>query len=293
MQSPYKKVIVYDLETGGFNSESNQVTEVAMVVVDLETLKIEDKFSSIISPVLDLKDRFMDSNKEAKAIFKAVSEKDPETKVPFIKYGGKDLTAKQLEVVEKDIDDFEMLLERKGTMFNYEQYKVLEASKYGNIAKLYFDKVYNPQALKVTHMSKELLVKEGKDIDVVIEEVAAFIKKYTIGNAKPILAGHNIKKFDNPFLEKMLLRGKHDLHKMINETQMIDTLEWARLRWFEAPSFSLGVCVNAVGLTLKEAHRALPDTEANAQLLIKMMKGLRGEGSTETKYERRKFNFNF
>tara|TARA_R110002050_G_scaffold20402_3_gene57822 strand:+ start:54 stop:935 length:882 start_codon:yes stop_codon:yes gene_type:complete len=293
MQSPYKKVIVYDLETGGFNSESNQVTEVAMVVVDLETLKIEDKFSSVISPVLDLKDRFMDSNKEAKAIFKAVAEKDPETKVPFIKYGGKDLTAKQLEVVEKDIDDFEMLLERKGTTFNYEQYKVLEASKYGNIAKLYFDKVYNPQALKVTHMSKELLVKEGKDIDVVVEEVAAFIKKYTIGNAKPILAGHNIKKFDNPFLEKMLLRGKYDLNKMINETQMIDTLEWARLRWFEAPSFSLGVCVNAVGLTLKEAHRALPDTEANAQLLIKMMKGLRGEGSTETKYERRKFNFNF
>lgn len=293
MVSPYKKVIVYDLETGGFNSDINQITEIAMVVVDLETLKIEERYSAVISPLLELQDRFMDSNKEAKAIFKAVAEKDQETKVSTIQYGGKALTVKQLEEVEKDIDEFELLLERKGTTFNYDAFKVLQASKYANIANLYFDKIYNPQALKVTHMSKDLLVKEGRDINVVVKEVADLFKKYTVGNNKPILAGHNIKKFDNPFLEKFLLRGKHDLNKMICDTQMIDTLEWARLRWFEAPSYSLGVCVNAVGLTLKEAHRALPDTEANAQLLIKMLKGLRGEGSSETKYERRKFNFNF
>ena len=294
MQSPYKKVIVYDLETGGLKKEHNAVTEIAMVVVDLETLKVEETFSAIVKPMFDLENLEVESTKEAKAIFKMISEKDPETKVPFITYKGKRLTIKDLQSVEEDIEELEMLIEKKGAQYNYDQIVALESSKqYGDIAKLYFDKTYNPQALKVTHMSREMLVNEGLDIKEVIAKVVDLFQRYTVGNAKPILAGHNIKKFDNPFLEKMLAREGHDLYKMICDTQMIDTLEWARLRWFDAPSFSLGVCVNSVGLTLKEAHRALPDTEANAQLLIKMLKGLRGEGQSEKKYVRRKFKFNF
>lgn len=294
MQSPYKKVIVYDLETGGLKKDYNAITEIAMVVIDLETLKVEETLSMIIKPMLDLEILEADSAKEARSIFKMVSQKDPETKVPFIMYKGKRLTIKDLASVEEDIQEMEMLIERKGTQYNYEQIVALENSKqYGDIAKLYFDKTYNPEALNVTHMTREMLVNEGVDIKEAIEKVKDLFDRYTIGNAKPILAGHNIKKFDNPFLEKMLSREGHDLNKLICDTQMIDTLEWARLRWFDAPSFSLGVCVNAVGLTLKEAHRALPDTEANAELLIKMLKGLRGEGQSEKKYVKRKFNFNF
>ena len=294
MQSPYKKVIVYDLETGGLKKDINAITEIAMVVIDLETLKVEETFSTIIRPMLDFDNLEAESVKEAKAIFKAVSIKDSETKVPYIMYKGQRLTIKDLGPVIEDIDELEMLIERKGTQYNYNQIVALENSeRYGDITKLYFDKTYNPEAMKVTHMTRDMLVNEGIDIAQAIEKVADIFKRYTIGNAKPILAGHNIKKFDNPFLEKMLLRGGYNLDKMINETQMIDTLEWARLRWFEASSFSLGVCVNAVGLTLKEAHRALPDTEANAQLLIKMLKGLRGEGQSEKKYEKRKYKFNF
>lgn len=294
MLSPYKKVIVYDLETGGFDSEINQVTEVAMVVVDLESLKIEDKYTAIIKPQLELQGRHMDTKKEVLAIFKAVSEKDNETKTPVISYKGKSLSAKELDLVVEDIREFDQLLERKGTSFNADAIKLLlGADKYKDIAKLYFDKTYNPQALKVTHMTSEMLFEEGKDIDVVVEEIKELIDKYTIGNNKPILAGHNIKKFDNAFLEKLLSRKGYELSSLICPTQMIDTLEWARLKWFEAASYSLGVCCNAVGLTLKEAHRALPDTEANAQLLIEMIKGLRGHGSSETKYERRKFHFPF
>ena len=294
MESPYKKVIVYDLETGGLNYSHNAVTEIAMVAIDLETLKIEDRFSCIIKPTFDLDNRLMDSTKEARVIFKLVAERDPETKVASIMYKGKRLTIKDLEPIEQDLGLFDLLIERKGTQFNSEQVALLESdSKYGDIAKLYFDKTYNPQALSVTHMSKEMLLNEGIEQDQAIDLITAFIEKYTIGNAKPILAGHNIKKFDSPFLEKLLRRRGHDLYKITNETMTIDTLEWSRLRWFELPSYSLGVCVNASGLTLKEAHRALPDTEANAEFLIKMLKGLRGEGSSEVVYEKRKYNFNF
>ena len=293
MESPYKKAIVYDLETGGLNNKFNAVTEIACVVVDLDTLKIEETFSTIIKPMFDLENREVESMKEARSIFKQISTKDPETKVPTIQYKGKSLGIKDLEEVAKDIQEFELLIERKGTEFNYEQIKAMESSaKFGDAAKLYFDKTYNPQALSVTHMTREMLINEGVDILEAVDKVKDLFDRYTVGNAKPILCGHNILSFDNPFLEKMMMRGGHDLYKMISP-KIMDTLEMARLRWFDAPSYSLGVCVNAVGLTLKEAHRALPDTEANAQFLIKMLKGLRGEGSQETTYEKRKFNFNF
>ena len=294
MQSPYKKVIVYDLETGGLDSKVNAITEIAMVVIDLETLKIEDTFNVIIKPHFDLENRLVDSLKEARAIFKAVAVKDGETKISSVMYKGKLQTIKDLDLIVEDVALFDEKLEALGTTFNYNQILKLEAnSKIGDIAKLYFDKTYNPQALNVTHMTREMLVEQGIELADATQQAIDFIKKYTIGNAKPILAGHNIKKFDNAFLEKMFETAGQNLYKMICDTQMIDTLEWARLRWFEAPSYALGVCANAVGVELKEAHRALPDTEANAEFLIKMFKGLRGEGSQESTYVRRKFKFNF
>ena len=294
MQSPYKKVIVYDLETGGLDYKVNAITEIAMVVIDLETLKVEDTFTTMIKPNFDLEFRNGDSLKEARAIFKLVSSKDEETKIPHLRYKGKTLTIKDLDSLSNDISLFDERLNIVGTTFDYNQILKMEASdKFGDIAKMYFDKTYNPQALNVTHMTREMMVEQGVELNDAIEQCIAFIKKYTIGNAKPILAGHNIKKFDNPFLDKMLSKNGYDMSKLFSETQMIDTLEWARLRWFDAPSFALGVCANAVGVRIKDAHRALPDTEANAEFLIKMLKGLRGEGTQEGTYEKRKFKMNF
>ena len=293
MQSPFKKVIVYDLETGGLDFKTNAITEIAMVVIDLETLKVEDTFTTIIKPYFDLELRSGDSLKEAKAIFKAVAIKDGETKIPTLSYKGQRLTIKDLDTIAEDVAMFDEKLEVIGTKLNHSQILKLEAdNNLGDISKLYFDKTYNPAAMNVTHMTREML-EGGVNLQDAIKGCADFISKYTIGNAKPILAGHNIKKFDNPFLEKAFEDQDYDLYKMINEVQMIDTLEWSRLRWFDAPSFSLGVCCNAVGVELKEAHRALPDTIANAEFLIAMLKGLRGEGSQESTYEKRKFKFNF
>jgi DNA polymerase III alpha subunit (gram-positive type) len=74
---------------------------------------------------------------------------------------------------------------------------------------------------------------------------------------------------------------------------MIDTLEWARLKWFNMSSFALGVVANEVGITLKDAHRAIHDTRANAKFFIKMLSHLRGEGTQKSNYKRRKFKMNF
>jgi DNA polymerase III alpha subunit (gram-positive type) len=291
MKSPLKKIIVYDLETGGFSSTHNQITEIAMVVIDLETLTIIEEYSSLIKPRFDLRSREEQLIQEAKQLFKLLKIKDSETGLNILTYKGQQVTLKNLEPLLGDLELFYDFL-ALGDVLEYRDVEGLKQSKeLKDIADLYFDKTYNPQALEVTHISRELMENEGKEYQTVFNDVQDIIKRNTIGNSKPILAGHNIRGFDNNFLELFFENNKADLYKVTNKSVMIDTLDWARLRWFEMPSYSLGVCANEVGLTLKEAHRALPDTVANAKFLIKMLQSLRGEGQQSSKYKRRKFNF--
>ena len=293
MRSPFKTIIVYDLETGGLKSTVNSITEIACVAVNMETLEIVDEFSAMIKPYMDLSYIDAQSMKQAKAIFVNIATPDPETKIKTMQYKGKGITLKTLEEFASDLDIFNKnYIDIEGPIISYEDYLKLEKSEFADVAKAYFDNTYNPQALEITHMSREMFVNEGVDRDVAFKQTKAFIEKHTQGNSKPIIAGHNIKGFDDAFLEKFFGDHGQDLYKLIN-TLKIDTLEWARIRWFELANFALGTCANEVGLTLKEAHRALPDTVANAKFLIKMLKNLRGEGGQQSKYVRRKFNCNF
>lgn len=294
MISPYKRILVYDLETGGLSSKYNSITEFAGVAIDLETLEIVEEFSVMFTPYLDLSNRFEEPIKEAKQIFKTIAEKDPETNIKTLQYNNKSITLKSLEVLIYSIADFynAYLSVESDFISGKNLEELLKDEDFSEIGKIYFDFNYNPQALEVTHIQKELLYKEGVEFSEGFNQIKDLIQRHTVGNSKPIIAGHNINKFDNPFIDKLFEQNKDDFRKYINPLT-IDTLEWARLKWFEMSSFSLGVVSNEVGLTLSEAHRALPDTIANAKFLIKMLKNLRGEGGQESKYVRKKYNFNF
>jgi len=207
MRSPHQRVIVYDLETGGLEKDINGVAEIAMVVVDMETLEIIDEYTSLIQPYLNLE--------------------------------------------------------------------------------------YSDEAFDVTKLSLDILKNEGLPFDIVAKNCLEFIDSYKVGNSKPILAGHNIKKFDNPFFIKFMEDSKIDVTKHINLEESVDTLKWARWMFYELANYELGTVASELGITLVEAHRALPDTIANAKVFIKMIKQLRGEGSGGSSYTRRKFNFNF
>ncbi len=291
MISPYKKIIVYDLETGGFYSKYNSITEIAMVAIDLDKLEIVDEMSVMLAPHINVESRESNVEKEAKQIFKLLNKKDESIGKGAIRYKNESLSINNLDSLCLDIKKFNLYLDSVSTLKYRDIVDLEKESNLKDIVDLYFDKAYNPQALEVTHISRQMLQDEGVDFVDAFLLVSNFIKKHTIGNSKPILSGHNIKGFDNEFFEKFFKENGQDLNKVINQTQMIDTLEWARLRWFEMPSYSLGVCANEVGLTLKNAHRALPDTIANAKFLIKMLQSLRGEGQQSSKYKRRKFNF--
>ena len=54
MESKYKRVVVYDIETGGLSSKYNSLTEIAMVAVDLESLEIIEEMSVVFEPHIDL-----------------------------------------------------------------------------------------------------------------------------------------------------------------------------------------------------------------------------------------------
>jgi len=97
----------------------------------------------------------------------------------------------------------------------------------------------------------------------------------------------------NTFLNKTKkIYGSKDLWKFFNNSLVLDTLELARLKWFDLTSYNLGTVANELGFTLKDAHRALPDTIANAKVLLKMLEHLRGFGAEKKEYKKRKFDFN-
>ncbi len=76
------------------------------------------------------------------------------------------------------------------------------------------------------------------------------------------LVGHSVG-FDIAFLEAALGDGTR-----IEKGRYLDTLILARDGYPDLPSYTLGELSRFFGIQLKQAHRALPDAEATAELLI-------------------------
>lgn len=294
MQSNYKRTLVYDLETGGLSSKYNSITEFAGVSVCMETLEIVDEFSVLLKPRLNLSTREADTTKEAKQLYKMLKVKDEETGLNILRYNIHDITLKNLEPLIEDLDVFYTFLEKHGDIIEFADIAKFEAREdIGDMTSLYFDKCYHPQALEVTGISRKLMEDEGVEFYEAFAKIKEVFDSNKVGNSKPIICGHNIIKFDNPFMEILFNDNKEYFNKHISESIKIDTWDWAKLKWFEMPAYNLSTCCNEVDVILKGAHRALPDTISNAQFFIKMMKSFRGEGSQESNYVRRKFKANY
>tara|TARA_R110000796_G_scaffold134716_1_gene250499 strand:+ start:1968 stop:2900 length:933 start_codon:yes stop_codon:yes gene_type:complete len=308
MTSKYNRAIVYDLETGGLSSTYNSITEIAMVAVDLESLEIIEETSILLKTRVDLKwCNTVSPIKDAKIIYNNLGTKDIETNIKTLMFKGQKITLKNLEPLVEQIDAFYKVIEENDFdwILDSNHIEELLKSEFCDIMEIFLSHCYNPQALDVTGISMKLIDEEGLPHDEVYAKIKEMIARHTVGNSKPIIVGHNIGSlprriikgkelgpdgFDNPFMEKLFNHYKDDWFACVNE-DIVDTLKWARMKWTELPNFTLGTCANEVGLTLKEAHRALPDTIANAKFYIKMMQHLRGQGSEKTTYKRQKFNF--
>ncbi len=84
------------------------------------------------------------------------------------------------------------------------------------------------------------------------------------------IVGHSVG-FDIAFLEAALGDGTR-----IEKGRYLDTLTLARDGYPDLPSYTLGELSKFFGIQLQQAHRALPDAEATAELLVTIAKELPG-----------------
>ena len=137
------------------------------------------------------------------------------------------------------------------------------------------------QALKVNGITFEEIEKFGVESKDVIEGLIELSQSLSVESVrekrrrnKPILVGHNIDEFDILFLKKFFKYHDKDLNDYFSYTT-VDTYTLSRLIFRtddKIDNLKLGTTCNYFGIRIKNAHRALDDALANAELFIKMDK---------------------
>jgi len=168
------------------------------------------------------------------------------------------------------------LVEIAAVVIDVEKLEIVEEASW--LIKPYDDGLeYSKGAFQVHGISKEMLVDKGKDLKEVYSEFTNILKKYKSGRWKPVLAGHNFEKFDIPFLQGMFGTFKDNILDYVQGTE--DTLRWSSYKWKESTNYKLGTVCSNLDVELTDAHRALRDTVANAELIIKFIQLLRSEAT--------------
>lgn len=173
-------------------------------------------------------------------------------------------------------------------------HKLEDLKEYDTLIKTYDDSlVVTPGALKANGLTMTE-IETGKDSLTVVNELIDFFSSLKVKSQKPVLGGHNIKKFDIPFLEKFFQFHKKKLWDYV-DTELFDTLILAHHAWSEHnPNYQLGSCCATIGVQLINAHRALPDTRANAHLLKYFLGNLKGQSQGQIQsVGKRKFRESF
>jgi len=134
--------------------------------------------------------------------------------------------------------------------------------------------IYSKIAQEVSGITPQLLEEKGEDIKEAHKETRDFIKKYTKGKmGKPIMVGHNMYNFDRPFFENMYEFLGDNFSSYLYGYE--DTQILSHIKYLENTNYKLGTICKGLGVELTDAHRGLPDTIANAQMFIEMVKLLR------------------
>ncbi len=113
------------------------------------------------------------------------------------------------------------------------------------------------EVTRLTHITNEM-VEDAPSIEVVIEKFYEFSRDC-------VLCGHNIIGFDLKFIRRFGL-----IYNLNFDNDIIDTMNEARVSKLKISRFNLGVVTKALGIELKDAHRAWNDAFATAQVLLKL-----------------------
>lgn len=160
------------------------------------------------------------------------------------------------------------------------------------IIKPYDSREINDGALNANGITIQQ-INNGREQKEAFQELCEYLSKLSSGRNKVHLAGHNIKKFDIPFLQNWFDLNKTDISKFIDLSFSIDTMWFARLKWLESANYKLGTCCENCNIELNDAHRAIFDTRANRDLVKDFIRSLRSDkkGEGDKEYVRPKFQF--
>ena len=113
------------------------------------------------------------------------------------------------------------------------------------------------EVTELTHITNDM-VEDAPPIEVVIKDFYDFSRDC-------ILCGHNIINFDIKFI-----RRYGQMMGLEFDNDIVDTMNEARVSRLKISRFNLGTVTKALGIELKDAHRAWNDAFATAQVLLKL-----------------------
>jgi DNA polymerase III epsilon subunit-like protein len=174
--------------------------------------------------------------------------------------------------------------------------------KYDNLVKPYDEKLtYSPQAMAVNGLTVERCREEGVTLRQLVEDICALAEEANAGKgkgAKCILVGHNAGTFDGHFMTNIFDRCGVDMSKYFHGSKdskgvfhprIIDTIELNKAMIGHITdtdtNFKLQSCCIRAGIDLTNAHTALDDTIATADLLKYCLVRLRSGSSEVTMTE--------
>ena len=164
-----------------------------------------------------------------------------------------------------------------------------EVDRYETFIKPYDDLVIEKQAIEHTMVTMSD-VKNGLDCDTFRKTLAALWNKYQAkGKFKEsnriVSVGHNVT-FDHGFLQYAFQRKGDSIWNYLMPN-FIDTFVLAKLTWAIKgdEKLNLTACSERAKVTLNDAHGAMNDVEATADLLRWYMKRLRNGKAVEAAVE--------
>lgn len=212
----------------------------------------------------------------------------------------------QIAIHATRLDTFECIGTYNKYIYPYNKKELLSSKpkKKTLIPKSMFDEPseelmeYNEKALEYSAISMDMLYNQGEKIEVVAQEVLAFIEEHTPktpANMKPFLIGQNVE-FDKGFFIQMMeyagltkevakkLRGNTDYYGNW-QPLVLDTIVMGQLALCTQPtvnSYKLEIMCEHLGVELYDAHDADADVSATTNIVGVLSQRMRNaNGATD------------
>ena len=253
--SYYGRYIVFDLETGGKDPRKNAITEVAMIAIDSDSLEEVGRYETLISPY--------------DAIYTAEAEAISGIPFELLKRDGK-----PIEKVFEELLDF------------------LEVHKVGSKKPVLSG--HNIDDFDMDFLKYQLFDRFKKKMS---RYVSCEDFSLSMDDTKEALLNSLVELITD---EKLYGKVEKAVSKVFRQSKptyttynTFDTLKMSRHMITNTERHTLGLSCGARGIVIEEAHRAMPDTEANAKLLIKLLQAGRSDNSIDGTRKKKRIDFYF